>query len=85
MKTHVLRWVPIALFLFVATLSVRQHLRDAAQTLCRPTPNLCQPDTAPARGIQLSVFWAFREGIASGTRSYNEETFVRNRNYGRVE
>ena len=47
MKTHLLRWVSIALFSVVAILSVRQHIRDAAQTPCRPTPNLCQPDTQP--------------------------------------
>ncbi len=43
MKTRLLRWVPIALFLFVATLSVALHLTRAAHEPCRPPPDLYQP------------------------------------------
>ncbi|MCY3550929.1 MAG: hypothetical protein OXH39_10770 [Candidatus Poribacteria bacterium] len=38
MKTHLLRWVPIALFFVVATLNVALHLTRAAHEPCRPTP-----------------------------------------------
>ncbi|MDE0467168.1 MAG: hypothetical protein OYL97_08925 [Candidatus Poribacteria bacterium] len=51
MKTHLLRWGPIALFFVVATLSVALHLTRAAHEPCRPTPEIqpppCQPLTCP--------------------------------------
>ena len=43
MKTRLLRWVPIALFFLVATLSVALHLTRAAHESCRPTPEICHP------------------------------------------
>ena len=47
MKTRLLRWVPIALFLFVATLSVALHLTRAAHEPCRPIPEICHPRIQP--------------------------------------
>ena len=48
MKTHLLRWIPpIALFLFVATISVALHLTRAVHEPCRPNPEICQPRTQP--------------------------------------
>ena len=47
MKTRLLRWVPIALFLFVATLSVARYIAAAAQSPCRPTPEICHPQIQP--------------------------------------
>ena len=47
MKTRLLRWVPIALFFVVATLSVALHLTRAAHEPCRPTPEICRPETQP--------------------------------------
>ena len=49
MKTHLLRWVSIALFLFVATLSVALHLTRAAHEPCRPFPEVCIPEIQPRR------------------------------------
>ena len=47
MKTRLLRWVPIALFLFVATLSVALHRTRAVPEPCRPFPEFCIPETQP--------------------------------------
>ena len=47
MKTRLLRWVPIALFLFVATISFALHLTRAAPEPCRPFPEFCIPETQP--------------------------------------
>ena len=47
MKTYLLRWVPIALFFIVATLSFALRLTRAAHEPCRPTPEICQPYTQP--------------------------------------
>ena len=47
MKTRLLRWVPIALFFLVATLSVALHLTRAVSEPCRPTPEVCIPETQP--------------------------------------
>ena len=49
MKTRLLRWAPIALFLVVATLSVALHLTRAAHEPCRPTPEICHPEIQPRR------------------------------------
>ena len=56
MKTHLLRWVPIALFLVVATISVALHLTRAAHEPCCSTPDLCQPykQTPPCQPITCS-------------------------------
>ena len=47
MKTRLLRWVPIALFFLVATLSVALHLTRAADEPCRPFPEFCIPEIQP--------------------------------------
>ena len=48
MNTHLLRWVPIALFLVVALIGFsRKPITAAPQFPCYPTPDLCQPDTQP--------------------------------------
>ena len=47
MKTRLLRWVPIALFFLVATLSVALHLTRAADEPCRLTPEICHPQIQP--------------------------------------
>ena len=47
MKTRLLRWVPIALFFLVATLSVALHLTRAAHEPCRPTSEICHPEIQP--------------------------------------
>ena len=47
MRKHVLRWIPIALFLLMATLSFARHLKNATQTPCRPSPEICQPSQQP--------------------------------------
>lgn len=47
MKTRRLRWVPIALFFLVATLSVALHLTRAAHEPCRPFPEICHPRIQP--------------------------------------
>ena len=47
MKTHLLRWVPIALFLPVATISIALRLTRAAREPCRPNPEICQPRIQP--------------------------------------
>ena len=47
MKTRLLRWVPIALFFVVATLSVALHRTRAAPQPCRPFPEVCIPETQP--------------------------------------
>ncbi|MDE0465970.1 MAG: hypothetical protein OYL97_02845 [Candidatus Poribacteria bacterium] len=47
MKTRLLRWVPIALFFLVATLSVALHLTLAAHESCRQTPEICHPQIQP--------------------------------------
>ena len=49
MKTHLLRWVSIALFFLVATLSVALHLTRAAHEPCRPFPEVCIPEIQPRR------------------------------------
>ncbi len=48
MKTRLLRWVPIALFFVVATLSVALHLTRAVHDPCRPFPEFCIPETQPS-------------------------------------
>ncbi|MCY3553644.1 MAG: hypothetical protein OXH39_24585 [Candidatus Poribacteria bacterium] len=47
MKTRLLRWVPIELFLFVATISFARYIAAAAQSPCRPTPEICHPRIQP--------------------------------------
>ena len=47
MKTHLLRWVPIALFFVVATLNVALHLTRAAYESCHPIPEICHPEIQP--------------------------------------
>ena len=47
MKTRLLRWVPIALFFLVATLSVALHFTRAVPEPCRPTPEICHPRIQP--------------------------------------
>ncbi|MCY3548882.1 MAG: hypothetical protein OXH39_00360 [Candidatus Poribacteria bacterium] len=47
MKTRLLRWVPIALFFVVATLSVALHFTRAVHEPCRPTPEICHPRIQP--------------------------------------
>ncbi|MCY3549914.1 MAG: hypothetical protein OXH39_05585 [Candidatus Poribacteria bacterium] len=48
MKFHkTSRWIPIVILLLVATLSFAQHFKDATQTPCRPTPEICHPRTQP--------------------------------------
>ena len=47
MKTRLLRWIPIALFFLVATLSVALHLTRAADEPCRPFPEICHPEIQP--------------------------------------
>ena len=44
MRKHVLRWIPIALFLLMATISFARHLKNTTQTPCRLFPNVCQPN-----------------------------------------
>ena len=46
MKTHLLRWVPIALFFVVATFSIALHLARAAHEPCR-SPNFVSPKHNP--------------------------------------
>ena len=43
MRKHVLRWIPIALFLLMATISFARHLKSAAETPCHRSPEICQP------------------------------------------
>ena len=48
MKTRLLRWVPIALFLFVALIGfLRKPITPASQFPCRPIPEICHPETQP--------------------------------------
>ena len=47
MRKHVLRWIPIALFLLMATLSFARHLKNAMQTPCRRSSEICHPHTSP--------------------------------------
>ncbi len=47
MQDHFQRWMPMALFLLVATLAVTQHIKAAVRTPCRRTLGICQPDTQP--------------------------------------
>lgn len=47
MRKQVLRWIPIALFLFMATLSFARHLKNAVQTPCRRSPEICYPKPIP--------------------------------------
>ena len=47
MQERILRWVPIALFLLMATLSFARHLKNAAQTPCRRSLEICQPKQEP--------------------------------------
>ena len=42
MQERVLRWIAIALFLLMATLSFALHLKDATQAPCRRSPEICQ-------------------------------------------
>ena len=51
MRKHVLRWIAIALFLLMATLSFARHLKNAMQPPCRRSPEICQPkqETPPCQ------------------------------------
>ena len=47
MKTRLLRWVPIALFFLMATISFALHLTRAVPEPCRLFPEVCIPETQP--------------------------------------
>ena len=73
MKTHLLRWVSIALFLFVAVIGfLRKPIAAAPQFPCRPTPNLCQPDTQPPPCQPITCPNADRKESARGEQHEGE-------------
>lgn len=48
MQTHTKRWIPITIFLLLATLGYTLQLRSSApQTPCRPFSEMCQPERQP--------------------------------------
>ena len=47
MRERVLRWIPIALFLFLAMFGYAVRAKNAAQTPCRRSPEICQPQQDP--------------------------------------
>lgn len=47
MRVHVLRWIPVVLFLLLAMFGYAVRAKNAAQTPCRPSPEICQPQQEP--------------------------------------
>ena len=48
MRERVLRWIPVVLFLLLATFGYAVRVKSAAQTPCRPSPEICQPQQEPS-------------------------------------
>ncbi|RKU19390.1 hypothetical protein C6503_07990 [Candidatus Poribacteria bacterium] len=47
MRKHIRRWSPIVLLLLMATLGYAVRAKNAMQTPCRPSPEICQPSQQP--------------------------------------
>ena len=47
MQDRVLRWIPVVLFLLLAMLGYAVRAKNAAQTPCRRSPEICQPQQEP--------------------------------------
>ena len=43
MQERVLRWIPVVLFLLLATFGYAVRAKNAAQTPCRRSSEICQP------------------------------------------
>ncbi|RKU14894.1 hypothetical protein C6503_14495 [Candidatus Poribacteria bacterium] len=43
MRKRIHRWFPIVLLLLMATLGYAVRAKNATQTPCRPSPEICQP------------------------------------------
>ena len=43
MRKHIRRWCPIVLLLLMATLGYAVRAKNATQTPCRTSPEICQP------------------------------------------
>ena len=47
MRAHILRWIPVVLFLLMAMLGYAVRAKNATQLPCRPNPEICQPKPIP--------------------------------------
>ena len=47
MRKYLRRWFPIVLLLLMATLGYALRAKNAAQTPCRRSPEICQPKLIP--------------------------------------
>lgn len=47
MRKYLRRWFPIVLLLLMATLGYAVRVKNAPQTPCRPSPEICQPQLIP--------------------------------------
>ena len=53
MQERILRWIPVVLFLLLATFGYAVRAKNATQTPCRPNPEICQPkqETPPCQPL----------------------------------
>ena len=47
MRKRIHRWFPIVLLLLMATLGYAVRAKNATQTSCSPSPEICQPKPIP--------------------------------------
>lgn len=47
MRKHIRQWCPIVLLLLMATLGYAVRAKNATQTPCRQSPEICQPSQQP--------------------------------------
>lgn len=47
MRKYLRRWFPFVLLLLIATLGYAMRAKNATQTPCRPSPEICQPKPIP--------------------------------------